>query len=464
MTSEHPSTANDFGQRVRERRRELGRSQTELAGTRLSASYLSLLESGKRRPTPDVVTTLAAALDCTPDYLMHGHDPKLREKFQLGVRYAELAIRNGEAADALTTLDTLLDDVAHVPDELVRTARRARARALESAGRFADTIDVLEKLDDEARADARAEEHLGLTIDLVRCYREAGDIARALDLGAEALDRVGALGLTGTDVHAELVSTVIGAYYVRGDLVTAGRMAESALRDVDDRGTPRARAAVYWNASLVAEAADDVSAAVLLAERALALYADGDDERSLARLRVAYGWLLLRTSPPQPEKARDMLRTAHAALADVGTATDIAYCETELARAALLLGDPQGALGHAARAQAQLSDEARLESAFVHLVRGAALLALEQHDEAVAEYRRASSILGSLDQARMAAGAWRELADAFSRLDLLQDAAMAYQQALSEMGVRGAPQPTDAGAPSANSGAGTTAGRTTDTV
>jgi tetratricopeptide (TPR) repeat protein len=94
----------------------------------------------------------------------------------------------------------------------------------------------------------------------------------------------------------------------------------------------------------------------------------------------------------------------------------------------------------------------------VHLVRGAALLALKQQDEAVAEYRRASSILGSLDQARMAAGAWRELADAFSRLGLLQDAAMAYQQALSEMGVRGAPQPTDAGATSVKHGAGTMSG------
>jgi tetratricopeptide (TPR) repeat protein len=458
MTSEHPSADNDFGQRVRERRRQLGRSQTELAGTRLSASYLSLLEAGKRRPTPDVVTALAAALDCTPDYLMHGHDPKLREKFQLGVRYAELAIRNGEAADALTTLDTLLDDVAHIADELVRAAKRARARALESAGRLADTIDVLEVLHAQARADERAEEHLGLTIDLVRCYREAGDIARALDLGVDALDTVGSLGLTGTDVHAELVSTVIGVYYERGDLVTAGRLAESALRDVDDRGTPRARAAVYWNASLVAEAADDVSTAVLLAERALALYADGDDERSLARLRVAYGWLLLRTSPPQPETARDMLQVARAALADVGTATDVAYCETELARAALMLGDPERALEHAGRAKDQLSAEARLESAFVHLVRGAALLALERHDEAVAEYRQASSTLGSLDVARQAAGAWRELADAFTRLDLLRDAALAYQQALSEVGVRGAPQLTDAGATSAKQSAGTMSG------
>jgi hypothetical protein len=40
---------------------------------------------------------------------------------------------------------------------------------------------------------------------------------------------------------------------------------------------------------------------------------------------------------------------------------------------------------------------------------------------------------------RQSASAWRELADAFAQLDLLSDAAMAYQQALSEAGVPSAP-------------------------
>ena len=438
MTSEHSSGHAEFGQRMRSRRLDLGKSQTELAGDRLSASYVSLLESGKRMPTPEVIAALAVALDCTPEYLQHGDDPKLQERFHLGVRYAELALRNGEASDALSQLEVLLDDVTHAPADLVRSARRQRARALEAVGRLVDAIDELEDLD--AGVDSRVEEHMSLTIDLVRCYQEAGDVAHALDLGAAALHSVATLGLAGTDLHAELVSTVIGAYYVRGDLVTAGRLAESALRDVDDRGTPRARAAVYWNASLVAEAADDTSAAVMLAERALALYSEGDDERSLARLRVAYGWLLLRTSPPQPQQARDVLLTAHPSLIAVASATDVAYCETELARAELMLGRPESALTHAARAEGRLSDEARLESAYVRLVRGAALLHLDRRDEAVAEYRQAASTLAALDVKRLAAGAWRELADAFTRLDLFQDAALAYQQALSEVGVRGAPE------------------------
>ena len=414
-------------------------SQAELAGDHLSASYVSLLEAGKRTPTREIVAALAVDLDCPIDYLLHGYDPKVSEKFHLGVRYAELAVRNGEAADALDQLDALLVDVTNAPADLVSAARRQRAYALESVGRLADAVDELEGLDAQAQADSAIEDHVQLTIDLVRCYQEAGDVAHALDLGAGVLSSIGALGLRGTDTHAKLVSTVIGAYYVRGDLVTAGRLAETALREVEDRGSPRARAAVYWNASLVAEAADDTSAAIMLAERALALYAEDDDERALARLRVAYGWLLLRTSPAQPKQARDVLLTAHKSLADVGSSTDIAYCETELARASLMLGRAKSALTYADKAAARLSDEAQIEGAYVQLVRGGALLALDRRDEAVAEYRRAAGALASLDAARLSAGAWRELADAFTRLELFPDAALAYQQALSEVGVRAAP-------------------------
>ena len=440
MTSEQSSGDRQFGQRIRDRRREFGLSQADLAGDHLSASYVSLLEAGKRTPTREIVAALADVLDCPPDYLLHGYDAALSEKFHLGVRYAELAIRNGEAADALDQLDALLHNVANAPTDLVSAARRQRAQALESVGRLGDAIDELEALDAQAQADSRVEDHVQLTIDLVRCYQEAGDVSHALDLGAGVLRTISSMGLNGTDTHAELVSTVIGAYYVRGDLVTAGRLAQTALREVEQRGSKRARAAVCWNASLVAEAADDTSAAIMLAERALALYADGDDERSLARLRVAYGWLLLRTAPPQPKLARDVLLTAHTSLADVGSSTDIAYCETELARASLLLGRPKAALSYAENAAARLSGEAQIEGAYVHLVRGGALLALGLRDEAVAQYRHAASALAALDVARLAAAAWRELADAFTRLELFQDAALAYQQALSEVGVRGAPE------------------------
>ncbi|MFJ9432480.1 helix-turn-helix domain-containing protein [Streptomyces sp. NPDC101490] len=58
MRNQHP----DFGERIRARRRELGLSQQQLAGDVVTSSYVSLLESGKRAPTLDVIIHLAERL------------------------------------------------------------------------------------------------------------------------------------------------------------------------------------------------------------------------------------------------------------------------------------------------------------------------------------------------------------------------------------------------------------------
>ena len=169
------------------------------------------------------------------------------------------------------------------------------------------------------------------------------------------------------------------------------------------------------------------------------LFSEGGDARAVARLRASYGWLLLRSAPPQPAEARGYLQAAHAVLLDVGSAIDIATCETELARAAVLLGEADEALRLAETATQRYGETAGLESASTALVRARALLALGRRDDAVDGYRAAAALLGGLAVSRQAASAWRELADAFAQLELLSDAAMAYQQALSEAGVPSAP-------------------------
>ncbi|WP_371658259.1 helix-turn-helix domain-containing protein [Streptomyces sp. NBC_00280] len=63
-------TQPEFGRRMRELRRRAGMSQAELAGPELSASYVSLLESGRRVPSPEVVTALAERLGVTPRSLL----------------------------------------------------------------------------------------------------------------------------------------------------------------------------------------------------------------------------------------------------------------------------------------------------------------------------------------------------------------------------------------------------------
>ncbi|PZG48138.1 transcriptional regulator, partial [Spongiactinospora gelatinilytica] len=47
-------------------------SQAQLAHPELSDSYVSLIESGKRTPTPAVLELLAGKLDCSLSYLVNG--------------------------------------------------------------------------------------------------------------------------------------------------------------------------------------------------------------------------------------------------------------------------------------------------------------------------------------------------------------------------------------------------------
>lgn len=59
-----PTLGERFGDAIRQRRRELGLSQEELADrASLHRTYVSLLERGRRTPTLTAVESLAIALE-----------------------------------------------------------------------------------------------------------------------------------------------------------------------------------------------------------------------------------------------------------------------------------------------------------------------------------------------------------------------------------------------------------------
>src|SRR5947209_17831060 len=89
-----------FGERLRALRRATGLSQTQLAGDGLSPSYVSLLESDRRRPSPAVAAQLAAKLGCSTSQLLDGEPSERERRVQLEIAYAELALRRGGTGDA----------------------------------------------------------------------------------------------------------------------------------------------------------------------------------------------------------------------------------------------------------------------------------------------------------------------------------------------------------------------------
>ena len=154
------------GERVRNLRLSKHLSQAQLAGTELSDSYISLIESGKRTPTPAVVRLLASRLGCLPEYLSEGIEPEERLHLQVRARHAELALLGGDAPQALSWFSEILEAVDNDP-ELMKRARWGRARALETMGRGEEAIKALEELREEAARDRGRAGWLPVTIVLV---------------------------------------------------------------------------------------------------------------------------------------------------------------------------------------------------------------------------------------------------------------------------------------------------------
>lgn len=428
-----------FGPRLRRLRQERGLSQTQLADAGMSPSYISLLEAGKRPPTQAVIQRLAERLGCDPQLLTEGVRAVDAAELELQLRYAELALQSGEAAEAAERFRMLLVREAQTPGSVLAAARWGHARALEAAGDVEGAIAGYEELREEAEAHPGELPWLPLVIALCRCYREVGDLTHSIELGERARTQVDELGLAGTDLEVELGSTLVGSYHERGDMVRARLLADQVIETAERLGSARARGAAYWNASLVADEMGRTVEGLQLAEKALALYAHGEDARSLSRLRTAYAGLLLRQNPPRPVKARPLLEAAAGQLADRGSEVDLAYVETELARVELLSGFPDQAVDMAQRALNRLGKPPRLEAARAMLVLGHAEFARGDEAAALLAYSRATHDLAAMGATRQAAAAWRELAEVFSSLGRVQEALDAYRHAADAASV---PPPT----------------------
>ena len=148
--------------------------------------------------------------------------------------------------------------------------------------------------------------------------------------------------------------TVAGAYLERGDMTKAGQLLDEIQQQVDALGSPRSRGAAYWNAAALAGELGETGESIRLIERALALFGEGDDARNIARLRTAHATLLMRHDPARAADAIKSLTAARDKLEKLGSEVDVAYCETELARALTLTGQAAEGVKTARRALERL--------------------------------------------------------------------------------------------------------------
>jgi transcriptional regulator with XRE-family HTH domain len=428
------------GERVRNLRLSKHLSQAQLAGTELSDSYISLIESGKRTPTPAVVRLLASRLGCLPEYLSEGIEPEERLHLQVRARHAELSLLGGDAPQALSWFGEILEAVDNDP-ELMKRARWGRARALETMGRGEEAIKALEELREEATRDRGRAGWLPVTIVLSRCYRAAGDLGRTLALGESALDRLADLRLLGGEDAAEVGRTLIATYLDRGESAAASELADRLLNATES--DPGVMVSAYVEASKQALDEGEGGESLYLAEQALALHAGGDQAKAQARLRVTAARTLLPSgaSPVDAGKALDLLNAAKPMLSGV----DAAECQIEMARSKVLLGEPGAAVEIAKDVLEDLRarPESSVTSIRARLMLAQALIATGDRGEALGALRATRDELAGLESSRATARVWRELGDLFGTAEDATAMMDAYRKALESAGLRSSPQHSD---------------------
>ncbi|WP_230984648.1 helix-turn-helix domain-containing protein [Microbispora oryzae] len=408
-------------------------SQAQLAGPDLSDSYVSLIESGKRTPTPVVARLLAERLGCTTEFLLHGIEPRQRIDTELGLRHAELELYHGDPAVAAERFGEIVKAAGEDNAMLAAHARMGVARSLERQGHTGQAVEAFEGLRREAAAHPERLADLPLTIALCRCYELAGDRLRARDLGAQALLQVDKLGFAegelAIDLALALVEAGSGLPYVTRVLDAVG------LPETEDRG---AEVTALWQASVTAAEGEDSALAVQLAEDALA--AGRPARIAVSAARIATRWARLVAAEPENgdlDRANELAGAAtHVFAGFPSERMEHARSLVVLGTVRLRCGDPQSAAEMADRALDLLVGVREPIAATAHMVLAEAALA--RSEDATRALRRARELLVGtpVSTAREAARAWRMLGDLWGQAGDLEQQAEAYRRALEAVGIR----------------------------
>ncbi len=407
-------------------------TQRELAGESLSASYVSLLEAGKRQPTMETIRILADALSCDASELTGPAGPD--EPLALLLAQADLALTTGQPAGALERYERVLA-AGENDSALARRARIGLAKALQRTGRLTEAAAAFERCARLGATDPANEASLEAYLGWCRCLYELGELVRAADVGRTALAEFDAAQARDSELSIHLIATVAGVWFELGDLREAERLLDEGLARATAMRSPTARGAILWNASMIAHERGRYQEALELSEEALRAFQGSDVRRYVGRLLCARGYLLLRCDPPRVSEAFDSLTEALGELAEAADPVDKAYVFTELCYAHLARDEVRQAIEAAENARRLLGPTAQMEFARAGTALAVARTAAGDQETARALFTEAATVLGRLGASRHAARTWVELARALTDAGELGEAIAAYDSAARAMNI-----------------------------
>jgi tetratricopeptide (TPR) repeat protein len=406
-----------LGERVRQLRIARGMTQTELAGERFSKEYVSQIERGKTRPTPETVTWLAARLGVDTTFLETGVSSSERERVESVVARSEAAIESSQYEDAVADLGKLTASWTTIAaPELELRALVAESWARMYLGEVRQAIGLLDRARGIAEAPTFTDvDRADVLYRLACCRYKLSSISTAVSLYTEALELATRSGLPADRLRSHILEWRSRCYRRQRDWEAAREDVERALELAEGLNDRHTIAHVYFQASLIAERTGHWVLARSYAERAKALYEELRDQANVGKLLNEIGALNFQLG--RPEDAVRYLKDAFKTLIDVGDDAHAARVISSLAQVHLRTGEIEVAEQQSRQALDMLAG--RLdhldEIGNAQLVLGRALLEQGRLDEAEDVFAAAESSFDQLSSASHRAAAWIAQGDLAAR-------------------------------------------------
>ena len=423
--------AASIGDRVRKLRVSAGLTQTELAAGRFTKEYVSQIERSKTRPTVETVEWLAERLGVDRGLLLTGVSSVERDRWEGALARAEALNEQYRYTDAAPEFARVLVEArAAGAKELEFRALAGEGWARMQEGDLkvaaelllaARTLSEDARFSDLERADA--------LFRLGACRYQLSSISTALGLLDASLDLTDRSELPSDLLRAQILSWRSRCYRRQRDWQAAREDVERALELVEGLSDRRAAAAVYFQASLVAEREGHWVLARSYAERARAHYEELADRENVGRLLNNLGGLTYLLG--RPDDAIAYLKDSLRVLLDEGVDEEAAHVICSLAEIYLGTGRPEAAETQARRALALLGGRLDFlaEVGTAQLTLGKALLEQDSLDDAQEMLAAADDSFEQLSSTSHRAAAWVALGDVSAKRGDDREAAQLYRRA-----------------------------------
>ncbi|MBM7494845.1 transcriptional regulator with XRE-family HTH domain [Micromonospora luteifusca] len=399
-------------------------SQRDLAVGVVNQSYISLLESGARVPTLDVVMHLAEVLGvpmqalATDAETVAGPSP---EEPSPESRSAE-----SELARKLITSSALdqgdLDRAERELTEAYQAARRenrtlavvsrglALERLLEQRNDRAARYTLLTELVDAAAATGVPEALVRTRIALSGAARDVGRLAEAFTQIELADQEIAQTGFVHGAEHIRLHAVHISVLSDAGGGAEVPRIVDRMLAMADKLDIPSICGRAHWVASIALARNGEIQRSLEHLRAAREMLANpATSLRDWARFAAAAASALMDAEAGLPEITSHML-AARAAMAAAKSAASPSAAASLEVRYALATGDPERALEIATTVDE--TDLPGIERVRFVLAVGRAQRRCGRVEEAVGSLRRAAQLAEAAAAYQRASQIWREINDA----------------------------------------------------